>query len=155
MVLPRRYGFNTVAVALLALDAEGQPLLGLDDDDLPAAQCFVGNSELLVTPSWRIPRQIVGIAATRAWILRQLEQCYGLRCGAHCWELGGRYHPSPGVTPEVVYPLAVQVHAAAAAQLPLHWVRLSELVAQRRELRDGHLRIVALRAAHALGLLVS
>jgi hypothetical protein len=66
------------------------------------------------------------------------------------WELGGRYHPSAGLTPEVVYPLAAEVSPDGAGDRALRWIPLSDAVTQRHLLRDGHLRIVALRAAHAL-----
>jgi len=128
-------------------------LLGIDDDDLPAAQGFVGNSELLVAPAWRLPREVVGVAASRTFVAAQLLREYGVVAGA-VWELGGRYHPSPGLTPEVVHPLAVEVTAHHAdAPSRLRFVPLDALIQGRHALRDGHLRIVALRAAHALGLL--
>ena len=70
------------------------------------------------------------------------------------WDLGGRYHPSPGVTPEVVYPMAVEVAAERpAAARALAWVRLDDAVRGLSHLHDGHLRVVVLRAAHALGRL--
>ncbi|HVJ21412.1 MAG TPA: hypothetical protein VM686_38640, partial [Polyangiaceae bacterium] len=78
---------------------------------------------------------------------------YGLEVGRF-WELGGRYHPSPGVTPEVVYPVAVELQKLPpGGDRPLYWVSLDELVTERLSLRDGHLRIGVLRTAHALGRL--
>ena len=150
-VVPGRLSGNTVAVAPLCLQ-DNEVLLGVDDDDLPAAQCFVGHSELLVAPAWRLPRDVAGIRASRAWIGQRLLQEYGAVV-ADVWELGGPYHPSPGVTPEVVYPLAVrteQLQAGASRQL--HWVPLRQLVQRRAQLQDGHLLTLALRAAHALRL---
>jgi hypothetical protein len=44
-------------------------------------------------------------------------------------------------------------HRLSRHQLRLWWVRLRDAVETRHLLQDGHLRIVALRAAHALGLL--
>jgi hypothetical protein len=152
LVRPARLGTSTVAVAVLARSADGRVLLGLDDDDLPAAQGFLGNSELLVAPAWRLPRDIVGAAAARRWVAARLAADYGLAAG-ESWELGGRYHPSPGITPEVVHPLAVELAALPSpAPRALRFVPLDEVVRERAALRDGHLRIVGLRAAHALGL---
>jgi hypothetical protein len=37
------------------------------------------------------------------------------------------------------------------AERTLRWVPLAEVVREIHRVRDGHLRIVALRAAHALG----
>jgi SAM-dependent methyltransferase len=151
LVIPRPLSRGTVAVAVLRRHG-GTFYLGLDDDDLPAAQCFDGNSEILVAPAWRIPREIEGIAATRDFVVDRLGAEYGLTVEA-IHELGGRYHPSPGLTPEVVYPFAVQVQEDGPGLRPLLWARLDDVVRHRHLLVDGHLRVVALRAAHALGAL--
>jgi ubiquinone/menaquinone biosynthesis C-methylase UbiE len=149
-VVPRTRSWNTAAVAPLRMHG-GQVWLGLDDDDLPAAQCFHGNSEILVAPAWRLPADIATITPAREWLRARLEQEHGLTSGEF-WDLGGHYHPSPGITPEVVYPMAVEVLREASGARPLAWVRLKDAVEHVEQLRDGHLRIVALRAAHALGL---
>ncbi|MGC3996442.1 MAG: class I SAM-dependent methyltransferase [Anaeromyxobacter sp.] len=141
----------TVATALLRRDARGV-YLGLDDADLAAAQGLCGHSSLLVTPAWRLPHAAATPDAARAFLAGRLEAEHGVRPG-RWFELGGRYHPTPGATPEVVHPWAVEVAAEAPAPRPLRWVLLRELVARRAALVDGHLRVVALRAAHALGLL--
>jgi hypothetical protein len=57
------------------------------------------------------------------------------------------------VSPEVVHPIAVDAEAIEPSRAPLLWVPLAELIAHDDLLLDAHLRIVALRAAHALGLL--
>jgi hypothetical protein len=69
------------------------------------------------------------------------------------WDLGGPYRPSAGLTPEAVYPLAIEVTGWRSRGRPLRWVRLRDAIAARSMLRDGHLRVAALRAAHALGAL--
>ncbi len=150
-VVPAGLSSNTICVALLRR-SHGQLQLGLDDHDLPAVQCFEGRSDLWVTPAWRLPEHVTGRDGSRAWLRQQLRQQYGLTCGP-CWELGGRFHPSVGVTPEVVYPLAMEVLAQTAAARDLTWVALRALIDQRQHLPDGHLRVVTLRAAHALNLL--
>ncbi len=150
-VTPRPFSFNTVATAPLRRHGD-EIWLGLDDDDLPAAQCFNGNSQLLVAPAWRLPREVRGLTDAWEWIRRRLEAEYGVLSG-EIWELGGRYHPSPGVTPEAVYPIAIEVLEESSGQRRLTWVRLDDALAHLEQLVDGHLRIVALRAGHALGLL--
>jgi SAM-dependent methyltransferase len=152
-VLPRPLGTNTVATAPLWRHGN-DVYLGLDDDDLPAAQSFTGDSALLVAPAWRLPHGIDSTTPARAWIRRRLEEEYGLACG-EMWELGGPYRPSAGLTPETVYPLAVEVTGWRATGRPLRWVTLSDAVAARSRLRDGHLRVLCLRAAHALGALTA
>jgi SAM-dependent methyltransferase len=143
-------GANTVAAALLARDAEGRALIGLDEDDLPAAQSFAGVSNLLVTPAWRMPRSIASLPAAQAFVAARLAAEYGLTVGRGR-ELGGPYRPSAGLTPEIVHPLAFQVAHAGDGPRTLLWVPLEDLLARRDRLPDGHLRVVALRASHALG----
>jgi SAM-dependent methyltransferase len=147
-VSPIPLGANTVAVALLATVA-GDIVMGLDEDDLPAAQAFRGNSNLIVTPAWRLPADIATISRARAWIGERLAAEYGLEIG-ETWELGGSYRPSPGLTAETVFPLAIEVKACRGGRRALDWVPLADLVAHRSELPDGHLRVMMMRAAHAL-----
>jgi hypothetical protein len=127
-------------------------MLGVDEDDLPAAQSFSGGSELYVAPAWRLPHAVSSLRAMRSLVGERLRAEHGLSAGA-IWELGGRYYPSAGVTPEVVYPLAIEAVAEAASPRGLRWVRLTEAVARRSDLFDGHLRILLMRAAHATGQL--
>jgi SAM-dependent methyltransferase len=150
-VVPERRSLLTVVVALLRRDARGV-YLGLDDEDRPAAQDFTGHSELLVAPAWRLPGDVATRTAAWDFVAARLRAEHGATPG-RWFELGGRYHPSPGATPELVHPWAVEITAVDDAPRALRWVPLGELVAGRAALRDGHLRVVALRAAHALGLL--
>jgi hypothetical protein len=150
-VQPRTLSPTTVAVAPL-LRRDGTLFLGLQDQDLPAAQGFSGNSELLVAPAWRLPWDIRRQHEARSWCLGRLRQDHGI-CAGDTWELGGAYYPTPGLTPEIVHPLAVEVRRLVPGPAPLRWVPLGELVHRRHLITDGHLRIVLLRSAHALGLL--
>ena len=43
-------------------------LIGVDEDDLPAAQAFSGNSNLLVAPAWRLRNDVHDMSAARAWM---------------------------------------------------------------------------------------
>jgi SAM-dependent methyltransferase len=151
LVTPRTLSINTVAAALLSSHG-GDVWLGLDDDDLPAVQCFGGHSQILVAPAWRLPVDVRGWMAAHAWLRTRLATEHDVECGAF-WELGGRYHPTSGATPEVVHPVAVHVKREGLAGRRLRWVRLRDAVENLPDLTDGHLRVVALRAAHALGLL--
>lgn len=150
-VIPKLASHNTVAVALLRKQ-DGEFWMALDDDDLPAAQSIDGNSNLLVTPAWRLPHEISTLTPALSWVRDRLSANHGIALDDF-YVLGGRYFPSPGVTPEAVYPYAATVRNESPAASPLKWVRLKQLVERRAELRDGHLRIASLRAAHALGLL--
>lgn len=151
-VMPRRRSASTVACAVLARSG-GEIWLGLDDDDLPAAQAFRGRSEILVAPAWRLPSGIATMHEARAFLAERLALEHGVRA-AEIAELGGRYHPSPGVTPEVVHPFFVAVESVDATPArALRWVPLRDAIDNARDLVDGHLRIVAHRAAHTLGVL--
>lgn len=149
-VMPLHHAAVTASVALLRRH-RGIVYLGLDDDDLPAAQCFAGNSNLLVTPAWRLPLDRLRAPAATAFVRARLREEYGLEVAAIV-PLGGKYHPTPGATPEVVHPLAVSVVQEGRGQRQLSWIPLVELARDARHLCDGHLRVAALRAAHALGV---
>jgi SAM-dependent methyltransferase len=150
-VVPQVLSTNTIVCALLAR-VGGEICLGVDDDDLPTAQCCLGNSEILVAPGWRIPNGIRTMGSARAWVRARLQADYGVTLG-QTWELGGAFYPSAGMSPEVVFPIAVEVQGEEAAARRLHWVPLREVGPNVGALADGHLRIATLRAAHALGLL--
>lgn len=150
-VLPRTLSLYTVAAAPL-WRCGADYYVGLDDDDLPAAQRFSGDSRLPVAPAWRLPEGTWNRETLRAFVSARLRDEYGVTVGA-TFDLGGRYHPSAGLSPEVVYPLALDVIALDAGSRPLRFVSLRALAADSDALRDGHLRTVTLRAAHALGLL--
>jgi SAM-dependent methyltransferase len=150
-VAPQSLSANSVVVALLRRHGD-DIYIGLDDDDLPAAQSIGGNSNLLVAPAWRLPPDVESMTPARKWIAARLVQEYALQLG-ELTSLGGRYHPSPGATPEVVHSLAVEVLDERGGGRPVKWTLLRPLLSEESLLADGHLRIVAWRAAHALGLL--
>jgi hypothetical protein len=150
-VVPKTLSTNTVACALLRRHGD-QLFIGIDEDDLPAAQAFTGNSGLYVAPAWRIPKECPTLRAASTWVRDQLAASYGLTVTAMT-ELGGRYQPSCGITPEIAYPMAVGVSCTGTGPSRLHWVRLIEIIQGLGRIQDGHLRILALRAAHALGVI--
>ncbi len=150
-VVPSVRSTNTLAVALLRR-ADGRIWFGVIDEDRPAAQCMTGRSDLWVAPAWRLPRSVQGMRGARTWMTDRLRDHHGLTIG-QVFELGGRYHPSSGTTPEVVFPCAAEVTVDDGGPESLTWVELSTLVDADDVLRDGHTRVLAWRAAHALGLL--
>ncbi|MBL8692865.1 MAG: methyltransferase domain-containing protein [Planctomycetes bacterium] len=150
-VMPAQASRSTAVVAPL-LRIGQTVLLGIEDDDLPAAQAFVGNSQLYKAPAWRLPNSVVNIPSATQWLRAELESAHGIVSGEF-WELGGRYYPSAGSTPEVVHVFAAEVLNCRTARQPLLWTPLSEAVSALASIQDGHLRIAALRAAHALGVL--
>lgn len=148
--VPATRSCNTLSAALLRETPQGIAL-GLDEDDLAAAQCFTGSSAIFVTPAWRLSRDVTTKEHAEQWLRERIATEYGYDV-LTLTELGGRYHPSAGITPEVVYPYAVVVgpQAHLDGKRSLRWVLLRELVAHLPALPDGHLRVAVLRAAHAL-----
>jgi len=157
LAVPRTRSATTVATAAIARIG-GALHLGLDDDDFPAAQCFHGASQMLVAPAWRLPREVLGavapIRATQAFVRERYRAEHGLEVG-EIVELGGRYFPSAGVTPEVVFPWLVVMTGLVEGIVPkrrLRFVPLSDAVSHADELVDGHLRVAVWRAASMLGV---
>ncbi len=150
-VVPSEASTNTLAVALLYRH-EGEIYIGLEDRDLPAAQGFTGNSALLAAPAWRLPRSVQNLAMSKAWAQERLAKEFGVIVQG-LLELGGSYHPTAGLTPEIVYPLAAEVKEWTITSGSLVWANLKSLLHERSEILDGHLRILTLRAGHALKLM--
>lgn len=147
MVLPCPVSRNTVVVAAVRKCGD-RMFIGVVDDDLPAAQCFDGNSEIVVAPAWRLPHSVRGREGARSFIGQQMRETFGATVHG-VWDLGGAYHPSAGLTPEVVYPLAMEIDGGEH----LIWLDIEDAIAARAALHDGHLRIVLWRIAHACGYL--
>ena len=82
---------------------------------------------------------------------QQLHLHHGARA-LRTWPLGDKYYPATGATPEVVYPLAVEVDAHSVQHAALSFVPLRALFQLRRRIEDGHLLIAMWRLAHALKL---
>lgn len=150
-VVPQKLSASTITAAVLARVGD-EVLLGIDDDDLPAAQAFEGSSALLVAPAGRLPRDVRTQRQALDFASQRLREEYGIDRGA-VFTLGGAYYPAPGVTPEVVHPFAFEVRREALGPSRLRWVPLRSVRAELDVIRDGHLRVLALRAAHALGYL--
>ena len=147
-VVAKKQSLHTVSVALL-WQCEGLCYLGLCDDDFPSAQCFAGHSNLLVTPAWRLPFSVTTLEQMESFLKERLEAQHAIKVW-DCFSLGGPYFPSAGATPEVVYPLACDVHSVGKGTEQLLWVPLSELLEKFDSLRDGHLKTVVSRVARAL-----
>jgi hypothetical protein len=142
---------STLSV-LPVLSAGGEIWVGLETRDLPAVQAFTGRSCFLSNPAWRLPRSVENLDDVEAQLTYKLLADFGARA-LRSWPLGGKYYPATGVTPEVVYPIAVEVDAESITDSALQFVPLRELVAHRELVEDGHLLIAMFRLAHALEVL--
>ncbi|NJM53812.1 MAG: hypothetical protein HC846_10750 [Blastocatellia bacterium] len=67
------------------------------------------------------------------------------------WELGGSFFTSAGVTPEVVYPLAVELKAESLGETGLRFFNLKRLIEKIEQIQDAHFLILLNRLAHSLG----
>ncbi|MFN8613263.1 MAG: methyltransferase domain-containing protein [Vulcanimicrobiota bacterium] len=141
-VIPRQLRSLTLAVLPMIWTPQGW-WVALDLEDLPAAQAFSGNSRHWIAPAWRLPKGVSGQWAAREWVGQALWRDYGLR--VEDWApLGGPYFPTPGVTPELVYPLAARV--VAEAPINPGFFPLQELMDRWEGVQNGHLRGLLLRA---------
>ena len=150
-LVPREASRNT-AVALPVVRTREGYRVGLEHRELPAVQHFTGSAGLTVVPAWRLPRSFTHPSQLPAFMAERLREEFGVTA-RHTWELGGSYHPTAGITPELAWPFAVELEADAACDSRLRWVALEELLRHTDEVQDAHLLVVAWRLAHALGLL--
>jgi hypothetical protein len=138
-------------VVLPVIKTAREILVGVELRDLPVVQSFTGSSSIIAAPSWRLPRLLRNVGALPAFVADAIQREFALTV-RHAWELGGPYFSSPGVTPEVVYPLVVEVEANGVASSPLHFVDCSMLARKLDRICDAHLLITTYRVRHALGL---
>jgi hypothetical protein len=149
-VLPQELSVNTAAVLPVVRTSEGT-FVGIELRDLPAVQTFTGNSRIATTPAWRVPKSINYRSELCPLISERMTGDFGVRV-SRLWELGGSYFPTPGVTPETVYPFAVEVEASEVLGSRLHFVDLAQLVKRLDLVQDAHLLIAVCRLAHAVGM---
>jgi SAM-dependent methyltransferase len=145
---PKKFSLHTAAVILLRR-SQNETHVGLVDDDFPAAQCFRGHSNLWVTPAWRLPLEVTNLDQMEEFTRQRLADEMQVEAGEF-FTLGGPYYPSPGSTPEVVYPLACEARGEHPSGLV--WVSMTHLVENFARLRDGHLKTLLSRASRALKL---
>jgi SAM-dependent methyltransferase len=144
-VRPKRLSHHTMT--MLPVMRHGRDIyVGLESRDLPAVQHFEGTSTFLTTPALRLPSTLLTMDDACTYAFSRLHDEHDVEVERH-FPLGGRYFPSTGVTPEVVYPFAVDV-AAVGERSRLSFFRLAD--ALRLPLIDAHLLIALLRLHHAI-----
>jgi SAM-dependent methyltransferase len=150
---PRSLSSNTLVYLPLA-KVKGEILVGIEERDLPAGIAYGDGSRVLTPPAFRVPKGITNLPEAHAFAGARLKEEFGEQL-LSMQPLGGRYYPSPGLVPEVVYPFAVEVDLSkhSEARSSLYWVSLSSLMSRYKDIHDAHLLTGVLRAAHALELL--
>ncbi|HEY8562367.1 MAG TPA: methyltransferase domain-containing protein [Pyrinomonadaceae bacterium] len=150
-VVPKNLSKNTVA-AIPFIKTEDAVLVGVEFRDLPAPQRFSGNANLACAPAWRLPFEIEHVFDLESFAAARFARDFGVSTKKQ-WELGGGYFTSAGVTPEIVYPLAVELDARISSETDLRFFHLTDLLDNSDEIQDAHFLILLNRLGHALGFL--
>jgi hypothetical protein len=143
--LPRAFSIST-ALLLPVLSTREGIFIGLEYRELPAVQKQTGSAAITVVPALRLPRAIRTLGEAKIFAREGLKREFGLEAKTFT-ALGGRYYPTVGITPEVVYPFAVEVDARGEHELI--WVELGDAVSHARAIQDAHSLIAIMRLFHA------
>lgn len=147
-VVPKNFSKNTVA-AIPFVKTENDVLVGVEFRDLPAPQRFTGNSNIACVPAWRLPKIISHKFDIEPFLVERFANDFGVNINK-TWELGGSYFTSAGITPEIVYPMAIEVKTDKLDKTDLKFFSLTKLIEKADEIQDAHLLILSNRLAHAL-----
>jgi ubiquinone/menaquinone biosynthesis C-methylase UbiE len=149
-VAPQHLSKNTVA-AIPFFMADNEIFVGVEYRDLPAAQRFTESSRLVCVPAWRLPKTVSHKFEIEPFLREKFPQDFRVSVNK-ITELGGSFFTSAGITPEVVYPAAVELNAESLAQTDLQFFKIDDLLEYSDEIQDAHLLISVNRLAHALGI---
>jgi hypothetical protein len=151
-VTPKNLSRNTVA-AIPFFQVGDEVFVGVEFRDLPAPQRFSGSSHLACTPAWRLPFEVEHKFDLAPFLREKFPADFGVSIDK-ITELGGSYFTSAGITPEVVYPTAVELRAeTCGGEADLKFFRLQNLLENSHLIQDAHFLIMVNRLAHALGFL--
>jgi hypothetical protein len=153
-------GYSHQSLSLLPIarvrgaDGKEEVVIGLETVDLPAVQEKTGSSRFITIPTARIPNSARTMDEMDRFGQEILAREHGHSIRQVC-SLGGKYVVSPGVTPEVIYPLLVEVNIARSDSGSLVWVPLREFITRNPDVRSAQLLTSTYRALHMLGELKS
>jgi ubiquinone/menaquinone biosynthesis C-methylase UbiE len=150
-VVPKNFSKNTVAAIPFVKTAD-ETFVGIEFRDLPAPQRFTGSSHLACVPAWRLPFEVKHKFDLESFLQERLPIDFYVEANKF-WELGGSFFTSAGITPEVVYPLAVELKTVDLAKADLRFFKIENLLDNSDKIQDAHLLILLNRLAHALGFL--
>lgn len=150
-VVPKNFSKNTVA-AIPFIKTETEILVGIEFRDLPAPQRFTGNSNLPCVPAWRVPFSVEHKFDLETFLHEKFPKDFNVSV-KKSWELGGSYFTSAGITPEIVYPTAIELDAENLNETELKFFHLKDLLENSDKIQDAHLLILLNRLGHALGFL--
>ncbi len=147
-IVPKNLSKNTVA-AIPFVQTETKILVGIEARDLPAPQRFSGSSQIQCVPAWRLPFSVEHKFDLENFSREKFSSDFNVKFRKY-WELGGSYFTSAGITPEIVYPAAVELSAETTGATDLKFYELNNLLENCDEIQDAHLLILLNRLAHAL-----
>lgn len=150
-VVPKNLSKNTVA-AIPFIKTENEILVGIETRELPAPQNFSGSAQLFCVPAWRLPRSVEHKFEIEKFLKERFPQDFSVSVNK-LWELGGSYFTSAGITPETVYPFAVELDAESLGETDLNFFHLKSLLENSENIQDAHLLILLNRLGHSLGFL--
>jgi hypothetical protein len=150
-VVPLSLSRNTI-IALPVVRTGDGIFVGVEHRDLPAVQTFTGSSRIAVAPAWRLPFTVENRMEAASFLSEAMRRDFGANV-RRLWELGGSYFPTPGVTPEIAHPFAVEIDATDAIHSNLCFIETTQLAAKLSLVQDAHLLVAACRLIHALGTL--
>lgn len=150
-VVPKNFSKNTVA-AIPFIKTETSFLVGIETRDLPAPQNFSGSSHLACVPAWRLSFEIEHKFDLEKFLREKFPKDFNVSLNK-TWELGGSYFTSAGITPEIVYPLAVEIDAENPGETELKFFDLKRLLENSDRIQDAHLLILLNRLAHCFGVI--
>lgn len=127
-------------------------VVGLEVRSFPVVQEQLGESPFITIPTARLPLSVTTLEGASGFGKAMLKEHHGIT-SRQAVRLGGKYFVSPGITPEVIYPLLVEVNLSEIQSDSLKWVRLNELIPLLPELHCAQLLTSTYRAAHLLGAL--
>ncbi len=147
-VIPRVLSKNTVAVIPFVKTADGF-VVGLEIRDLPAPQNFTGNSRLACVPAWRLPSSVGHKFDLEPFVREKLPTDFRATA-KRVWELGGAYFTSAGITPEIVYPMAVELDTVSLSETDLKLFPIKMLLERLESIQDAHSLVLLNRLNHAV-----
>jgi len=149
-------GYSHQSLSLLPIarvrgaDGKEEVVVGVEITDLPAVQEKTGSSRFVTIPTARIPNSARAMDDASRYGQEILARDHGLSVLKVC-PLGGKYVVSPGVTPEVMYPLLIEVDIEDSDSSSLTWVPLREFITRNPDVRSAQLLTSSYRALHMLG----
>lgn len=139
---------NTIAIIPLFMKGT-QHFVGIEKRKLPAFEILLNKSQVPCLPAWRIPKHFKGYEQTKTFVIHKTLSEFGLNV-SDVEELGCPFFSSAGTTPERVTFLVANVSGIEDGG-GLAWISLDDILANYREVEDGHLLIGIFRLCHALG----